>query len=81
MNKKGYVVYKHTNKFNGKVYIGITSRSVKRRWGNNGKQYLYDNSRFANAIQKYGWDNFEHEILFEGLSKKEACQKEIELIC
>lgn len=32
------------------------------------------------AINKYGWDNFEHVILFEGLSEKEAKDKEKELI-
>jgi group I intron endonuclease len=32
------------------------------------------------AIIKYGWDNFTHEILFDGLTKKEACEKEVALI-
>ena len=29
-----YSVYKHTNKENKKVYIGITSRQVEQRWAN-----------------------------------------------
>lgn len=33
-----------------------------------------------NAINKYGWNNIEHVILFEGLTQEEACNKEIELI-
>lgn len=74
---KNYVVYKHTSP-NGKVYIGITSQNTKDRWLN-GKGYNRQ-LLFYRAIQKYGWDNFTHEILFENLSKEEACQKEIELI-
>ena len=73
-----YKVYKHTNTINSKVYIGITSMDVKRRWENgNGysKQQL-----FWRAIRKYGWHSFSHEILYDGLSKEEAEQKEIELI-
>ena len=75
---RNYKVYKHTSP-NGKVYIGITCRSVKERWGSNGNGYK-GNTHFYNAIKKYGWDNFKHEILFDGLSKAEACNKEIELI-
>lgn len=72
-----YTVYKHTCP-NGKIYIGITSLDVKTRWGKNGS--LYKNMLFGKAIQKYGWDNIKHEILYKGLSKSEAELKEIELI-
>lgn len=75
---KGYCVYKHTNIFNGKVYVGITSNDPKIRW-NNGNGYKRQ-SYFWNAIQKHGWNNFRHEILFENLSEEEACKKEIDLI-
>ncbi len=60
-------------------YIGITCTRPKQRWGHNGKGYK-DQSYFWNAIEKYGWGAFEHIILFEGLSKEEACLKEIALI-
>lgn len=72
-----FCVYKHTSP-NGKVYIGITKDNPQNRW-RSGKGY-YQNVHFIGAINKYGWDNFKHEILFYGLTKKEACQKEIELI-
>lgn len=72
-----FTVYKHTTPCN-KVYIGITSRKVKYRW-NDGKGYIH-NQYFYRAIKKYGWDNIKHEILYEGLSKEQAEQKEIELI-
>lgn len=32
------------------------------------------------AIQKYGWDNIEHNILFENLTQEQAFEKEKELI-
>lgn len=82
-NLKNCVVYKHTNKINGKCYIGIVlnGRKPEHRWGINGCNYL-DNTqyKFARAILKYGWDNFEHEILFAGLTAEEAKAKEKELI-
>ena len=64
---------------NDKKYIGITCRKPERRFGNNGNNYK-DAPLFWNAIQKYGWNKFKHEILFEGLTKEAACKKEIELI-
>lgn len=73
----GYTVYKHTNKKNGKVYIGITGRKPEERWENG---HGYYGQPFYNAILKYGWNNFEHDILFTDLTEEEAKEKEIELI-
>lgn len=74
---KTYIVYKHTCP-NGKVYIGITNQTVSNRW-RNGKGYNH-NAHFSAAINKYGWQNIKHEILFDSLSEAEAIEKEIELI-
>ena len=74
-----YIVYMHTCP-NGKKYIGITSQAPERRW-QKGKGYAYGSSPYVyNAIEKYGWENIKHEILFRDLTKEEAEQKEIELI-
>lgn len=82
--KLTYYVYVHTNKINDKKYIGITCQKPEARWGVGGSRYLYRdiryNSVFAAAIRKYGWENFTHEILFEGLTEAEAKVKEKELI-
>ncbi len=72
-----YTVYKHINKLNGKVYIGQTALTVERRW-RNGKGYKI--GIFRKAIEKYGWDNFEHIIIKEGLTKEEANLLESSLI-
>lgn len=73
-----YTVYMHENKLNGKKYIGITSTKPERRWqnGNGYKTQLL----FSRAIKKYGWDEFNHYILFTNLTKESAKKKEIKLI-
>jgi group I intron endonuclease len=68
----------HTSPSN-KRYIGITSQKPERRWRKDGNGYKY-HLYFWRAIQKYGWDNFNHDILFDNLTKEEAEQKEVELI-
>lgn len=75
---QSYILYKHTSP-SGKVYIGITSRAIARRWGVSGCGYRAQ-PYFWNAIQKYGWNNFKHEILLYGLSRQEASDREKEFI-
>lgn len=69
MEENNYVVYRHTSP-SGKVYIGITSLKPEKRWRNGeGYKGCY---KFYNAIQKYGWDNIKHEIIFSGLNEDSA---------
>jgi len=79
MSNKEYTVYMHINKINQKKYIGITSQPVNRRWRSRGQGYKQC-TLFYRAIQKYGWDEFEHIILYTDLSEDEAKKKERELI-
>lgn len=73
-----YSVYVHTNRANGKKYVGITSLPPESRW-RDGFGY-YKNKYFYAAIQKSGWDNFNHEVVANDLTFEQAAQLEIELI-
>lgn len=73
-------IYLHRNKINNKVYIGQTIQPIEERWKNGaGYKTCY---YFYNAIQKYGWDNFEHIILeqSEDWTQEELNNKEKEYI-
>ena len=74
-----YTVYQHKNKINGKIYIGITMQEPEKRWGINGCNYK-SSPHFYAAIQKYGWNNFEHNILYTDCTREEACLMEQILI-
>ena len=78
INNGKYCVYVHTNKINGKMYVGQTCQKPERRW-NKGGGYRPE-TYFGKAIAKYGWDNFEHEIVASNLTKEEADNFEILLI-
>lgn len=78
--KRNNSVYMH--KFpNNKLYIGKTSREPTKRWGINGNKYSKTSQPLMyRAIQKYGWENIEHIILFKNLTWEDASKKEMELI-
>lgn len=73
-NMEKYLIYIHKNKINGKVYIGQTKDTVSRR-ARGGKGYI-SSPHFYAAIQEYGWDNFDHLILEDNLTSKEADRQE-----
>lgn len=66
-----YTLYKHTNLINGKMYFGLTKNTIEERAKKNGSAYKQC-TYFYNAIQKYGWDNFSHEVVAELLPKDQA---------
>ena len=74
-----WCVYMHINKINNKKYIGVTGRLPNQRWGHDGNNYKRE-PVFYGAINKYGWDGFEHLVVEDNLTEKEAKQLEIELI-
>lgn len=74
--EKWWCVYIHTSPSN-KRYVGITSLNPYKRW--NGGVGYKRHPYFWSAIQRYGWENFNHEVIFSNLSKEEA--ERLEQIC
>lgn len=70
------IIYRITNKVNGKSYVGLTIQDLTVRF----KQHGYKNScciKLRNAIQKYGKENFTVETIekcsnLDELKKKES---------
>ena len=67
MDKK-YVVYQHVTP-DGMYYFGQT-QNVERRWRNNGA--LYKGTALQPYIEKFGWDNIKHIVLFRDKTKEDA---------
>lgn len=73
-----YSVYCFTNKLNNKKYIGLT-KDIKRRFN----QHKGKRSRaviLCNAIRKYGFENFDFNVLKSNLTLGEAKEVEKEFI-
>lgn len=70
--ERNYKLYVHIAP-NGKRYYGITKQKPEQRWLN-GRGY--DTQYFARAINKYGWGNIEHIVIYDDLTESEA--KELE---
>ncbi len=59
--------------------MGITSKqNAKHRW--NGGRGYDQNPHFASAIKQYGWNKFDHIILFDGFTEEQAKAMERYLI-
>lgn len=55
------IIYKYTNKINGKIYIGQTINEVRRKGEHKAAK---EDSYFHKAIKKYGYENFKYKVLF-----------------
>lgn len=76
--KKGGLIYKATNKVDGRCYVGLTTRTLKQRKAEHIKAAMFDNSPlyFHGAIRNYGAKNFKWEVVtrrktLEGLANAE----------
>ena len=80
-NLNTFAVYCHYFP-NGKVYVGLTCHCddiEEKRFGHNG--YKYNKQPLVyRAIQKYGWDNIQHEIIAKYVSRESAVNIEKDLI-
>jgi len=71
------IVYKLTNKINGKFYIGITTGDMKQRLRGHRQS---TNPHLTSAMNKYGKENFIIEQLDTAKTNKELDRKEVALI-
>ena len=67
------IIYKITNKLNGKGYVGKTTRSLEVRFNEHSKADSY----IGNAIRKYGEENFLREVIEECETPEELNELEI----
>ena len=67
------IIYKVTNKLDGKNYIGQTRFSVKKRF----KEHARADSLLGKAIRKDGIENFIAEVIEECETRRELDEREI----
>lgn len=65
------IVYKVTCHINNKVYIGVTCRSVIKRWWGHTEPKKRNPSLLHKAVSKYGRDQFSIEVLSFAYSQEE----------
>lgn len=70
------IIYKITNRINGKIYIGQTIKTVEHRW----MLHCSEHSgclALSSAIKKYGKESFVVEVIDKASSMAELNEKEI----
>nr|DAK71427.1 MAG TPA: intron associated endonuclease [Caudoviricetes sp.]DAO76855.1 MAG TPA: intron associated endonuclease [Caudoviricetes sp.] len=70
-----YYIYRATNKITQESYIGQTNNFHNRKWQHE-RCYEKEKCKFHDAIEKYGTDNFEWEILETCDTRKKALKLE-----
>ena len=73
-NKRKYLVYQITNRFDKKIYIGVHSTLNKN------DRYFGSGVEIKEVLKKYGRKSFIKEILYEFDTKEEMLAKEKELV-
>ena len=72
-----YFIYLFTNKQNSKVYVGKTNNIARRnREHLSESNKTTENRHFYNAIKKYGFESFTHQVIFECENEDEAYEME-----
>lgn len=69
-------IYKITNNINGKIYIGLTTKSLEERWIGHLKSYKSKDFALYRAMRKYGIENFKISELEKCDSLEELIEKE-----
>lgn len=72
-----FTIYCHTNRVNGKRYVGQTKATMQQRWSSHKSSALAANGRrdcryFHAAIRKHGPERFSHRVLIEVRSRRKA---------
>ena len=73
------IIYSYKNKTNGKRYIGQTINPQQRKSAHISDSTHID-TKFYRAVRKYGWNNFEYEILAESEDRNELDKLEVDFI-
>ena len=70
-------IYKINNNINQKIYIGYTTQSVEKRMRQHKNDDIDHGTVLGRAIAKYGWKNFNYEIIEESDDKEHLLELEI----
>lgn len=68
-----FIIYRYTNKINGKSYVGLTKNEIMRK--TNHKSAKRGCKAFYAAIKKYGFENFEYNVLEENIINLAAAEE------
>lgn len=76
-----FKVYKITNKINGKIYVGVTSKTIEKRFKEHCKHRKHrPDLCLYQAMNKYGVENFEIALVTETYTEEDMWILEIENI-